>query len=63
MGLRLLGTMENDSNGRSVRVYKDSEYEEHRVKFYIHGDYQTEGDYHCPDFQDAAQTAIHWINI
>lgn len=58
MALKFLGQVEGPT--RHARVYKNPEWDEHVVKFYEAEDYLTEADYHCPDFTDAVQTAIHF---
>jgi len=55
--LRLLKTHTHES-GRSAKVYKDTEWGEHRVKFYNEkGEHQTKADYHTDDAEDAHDTA------
>lgn len=58
-GLRLLGTHSKDN--KSAKVYKDHEWQEHRVKFYTDGAHHTEADYHTNDKEDAHSTAKHWV--
>ena len=41
----------------SAKVYKDPEWEEHRVKFFIGGTHQPNADYHTDDLADAKSTA------
>lgn len=58
-GMRLISTHENGN--RTAKVYKDSEWGEHRVKFYTDGNHHKEADYHTDDKSDATDTAKHWI--
>lgn len=58
--MKFLGQIESPT--RHARVYNNSQFEEHVVKFYEAEEYQTEADYHCSDFTDAVQTALHWVN-
>ena len=52
-----LGTHE-----RRAKVYRDVEWQEYRVRFFIGGIYQTDADYHTDDKQDALDTATSFIN-
>lgn len=47
--------------GRFVaKIYKDTVWDEHRVKFFEDGKHVGEdADYHCPDYEDAENTANH----
>lgn len=56
-GMRLLGTHGNHGAGKSAKVYKDTEYGEHVVKFYTDGKHHKEADYHTDDKADAHGTA------
>lgn len=58
--LRLHKTLEH--NGRKAKIYKDSEWGEHRVKFYTHGKHHQDADYHTDDYKDAHDTAKHWLH-
>lgn len=58
--LRLKKTYEH--NGRKAKIYKDHEWEEHRVKFYTHGKHHKDADYHTDDEEDAHDTAKHWLS-
>lgn len=56
-GLRLIKTHEHES-GESAKVYKDTEWGEHRVKFYDkEGKHLPDADYHTDDVEDAHGTA------
>lgn len=56
--LRLIHTVEIDV--KLAKVYRDSEWQEYRVKFYVDGVYQVEADYHTEHKQDAIDTADEW---
>ncbi len=48
-------------NGKRVaKVYKDLEWEEYRVKFFVDDVQQVHADYHTDDKQDALSTAETW---
>lgn len=55
--LRLIGTHKSDCGKHEAKVYKDTDWNEHRVKFFIHGKHHEPGDYHTDDKQDAHITA------
>lgn len=55
--LRLLATHESPK-GHKAKVYKDTEWDEHRVKFYDpNGNHLSKADYHTDDKEDAHDTA------
>ena len=66
MGLRLLQTIYASTygipSGRSAKFYRDAEWEEYRVKFYVHGVYQENADYCDSDGDAASDTMFHWIS-
>lgn len=44
----------------TAKIYRDTEWEEYRVKFYRDGKYLgADADYHCDDIEDAVGTANH----
>ena len=45
---------------RTTKVYRDAEWEEYRVVFYIDGKKQPDADYHTDDKKDAYRSAISW---
>jgi hypothetical protein len=59
-GLRLIGKLEHGN--REIKLYKDTDWGEFRVKFYIDGEHQTEADYHTDDKQDASDTARSFLS-
>lgn len=61
MGLRKVG--EHAQGEYSAKVYKDNEWNEHRVKFYKNGKHLGEGpEYHTDDAEDAHNTAKAQLN-
>lgn len=58
-GIRLIKTHTKD--GRTAKVYKDSDAQEHRVKFFVDGKHKKTADYHTDDAHDAHDTAKHWL--
>lgn len=60
-GTRLLKTYGDINGPRSAKVYKDSEWDDHIVKYYRNGVYQTAADsHHYDDKEDAHDTAKHF---
>ena len=57
MGLKRIETISNTQDGLSAKVYRDSEWQEYRVKFFRGGTYQVGADYHTDDKSDAQFTA------
>jgi len=55
--MKLLSTHKSDNGRHHAKVYKDSEWNEHRVKFYTDGKHHEEADYHTDDKNDAVDTA------
>ena len=55
MTLRLINTIEADNS--TAKVYRDSDWNEYRVKFFIDGVHQVDADYHTDDKADAISTA------
>lgn len=62
MGLRKLGVFFNQITDKKAEIFRDTEWEEFRVKFYRQGQYQIHADYHTDDRKDANDTAAHWVN-
>lgn len=44
-----------------AKIYKDSEWNEFRTKFFVDGKHQENGDHHTDDKEDAINTADHTI--
>jgi hypothetical protein len=55
--MRLITTIENDDMELSAKVYRDTDWNEYRVKFFECGIHQVEADYHTDDKDDALDTA------
>lgn len=62
MALRKLGVFFNQITDKKAEVFRDSEWDEYRVKFHLKGKYQPEADYHTDDRRDADTTASNWVN-
>jgi hypothetical protein len=62
MSLRKVGTFFNQITDKKADVYRDSEWQEFRVKFYVRGQYQKNADMHTDDRRDADFTASEWVN-
>lgn len=45
----------------TAKVYRDAEWQEYRVKFYINGVHLTEADYHTDTKEDAVNTAVYEV--
>lgn len=60
MSLRLI---EKHSNGLGdeVKIYKDSDWGEFRVKHFENGKHQKDADYHTDDLEDAKSTGEYWL--
>lgn len=58
-GMRLIAT--HTTGPHSAKVYKDTENDEHRVKFFKNGQHQKNGDYHTDDKEDANSTAKYQL--
>lgn len=60
MALRLLDEIANDARTRIAKVYRDTEWQEYRVKFTQDGARLPDADYHTTDRDDATHTARAW---
>lgn len=59
-GLRLTATHSNGD--RTAKVYRDVEWEEHRVKHFVGGVHQHKADYHTNDKEEAHNHAKSWAH-
>jgi len=59
--MRLIGTHKSENGKHEAKVYKDSEWGEHRVKFFINGKHHEPSDYYTDDKHDAHHTAQHQL--
>lgn len=57
MSLRLVTSIANQHTGKAAKVYRDTDWNEYRVKFYRNGKYQEGADSHTDDKDDAIGTA------
>lgn len=55
--MRLISTIHKASEELTVKTYKDTEWNEFRVKTYIQGQHLQNADYHTDDKDDALSTA------
>jgi hypothetical protein len=55
--MRLISTIHKAAEALTVKTYRDTEWNEYRVKTYIEGQHQIDADYHTEDKQDALDTA------
>lgn len=51
----------DDEGAFAYKVYRDREWDEYVVKFYVNGQHQTEADYHTDDKNDAMSTAQQFL--
>jgi hypothetical protein len=56
-GQKLSAVIHSDCGKHSAKIYKDSEWGEHVVKFHINGKHHEPADYHTNDYHDAHGTA------
>lgn len=58
MSRRLFGVVKpNEPNGREVKVYWDSDWQEYRARLFVNGDPHIAADYFTDDKDDAMSTA------
>ena len=55
--MRLITTIQNPATEQVAKVYRDTDWNEYRVKFFECGIHQVESDYHTDDKDDALDTA------
>ena len=55
--MRLISTIHKASEELTVKTYRDTDWNEYRVKTYIQGQHQQDADYHTDDKEDALSTA------
>lgn len=55
--MRLISTIHKAAAETTAKIYRDSDWQEYRVKFYRAGQHLTNADYHTEDKQDAIDTA------
>lgn len=60
--MRKLIGIEIKANDRKVFIYRNAQWNEYVVKFYVAGVYQVDADYHTDDKADAYDTASNWVN-
>lgn len=52
---------QDDEGAFAYKVYRDREWDEYVVKFYVNGQHQTDADYHTDDKNDAMSTAQQFL--
>jgi hypothetical protein len=55
--MRLISTIHKASEALTVKTYRDTDWNEYRVKTYIEGQHQQDADYHTDCKDDALDTA------
>jgi hypothetical protein len=55
--MRLINTIHKASEELTVKTYRDTDWNEYRVKTYIQGQHQQDADYHTDCKDDALDTA------
>ena len=58
--MKRLETIPNNKTGREAKVYRDSIWQEWRVKHYQDGTHLAEADYHTDHKDDAQHHARAW---
>mgnify|MGYP003536913010 CR=1 FL=1 len=61
MSLKVIDHQATLHNEYSYTVFRDTEWQEYRVKFYKAGEWMKDADYHTDDKQDALQSAAYWL--
>lgn len=64
MALKLIGTLLGDldtQQGRVVRIYRDSEWDNFVVRIYIRGEHYELADYFTDDLNDANDTGFEML--
>jgi len=59
-GMRLV--MKDDNGPKAFKIYRDVEWNEFVVKFFVNGQHQVDADYHTDDKNDAVDTAQRFIS-
>lgn len=55
--MRLINTIHKAAAGLTVKTYKDTQWNEYRIKIFIDGHHQQDADYHTDCKDDALDTA------
>jgi len=61
MALRKIESFSSADGSAIAVVYRDAEWNEYRVKFFVDGSHLVEADYHDEDKASAIHTAESWI--
>lgn len=62
MSLKKIAEFHNTADEKKASVYRDSEWQEYRVKFNASGIYLEGADYHTTDKIDAIDTASNFAS-
>lgn len=54
--------MQDDDGAKSFKIYKDLDWGEYVVQFFVNGRHMPEADYHTDDKNDAVGTANYFLN-
>lgn len=57
MALKLITKFSNGAGTRIAKVYRDTEWDEYRVKFFRNGKHEQSADYFTDNLSDAQDTA------
>jgi hypothetical protein len=55
--MRLISTIHKAAAEATAKIYRDTEWNEYRVKFYVQGHHLQDADYHTDCKEDAHSTA------
>jgi hypothetical protein len=55
--MRLISTIHKAAAEATAKIYRDTEWSEYRVKFYVQGQHLQHADYHTDCKEDATGTA------
>lgn len=58
--MRLIKTLTNGDN--VAKIYRDTEWQEYRTRFFFGGVYQSESDYFTDDKTEAIESAVYILN-
>lgn len=55
--MRLISTIHKAAAEATAKIYRDTDWNEYRVKFYVQGQHMQNADYHTDSKEDATGTA------
>jgi len=62
MSKRLIKTLSSENGNKQAKIYRDSEWQEYIVEFYIDNNKQENASSHTDDKEDAFSTANHFVS-